>query len=550
MDGELRRLVHALHFATDEAKPPDWQPDWEKAPLPFKLYGEFAAAFTLSAEVPLKLPPVHSSFLQAESGAPHDPPDLKSFGHFLWYAYGFTQVSRYAVADGQASGPGAASPPSFHRAVPSGGGLYPCEIYAFLKLPELPAGIYHYDAAHHRLLLLREGTFDDYLDRALGERIRTEEAFAVLFVTVCFLKNFWKYSLFSYRLQGLDAGVLLGQLGEAAVRFGFKPLLFGQFLDRALNHLLGLTEGEESVYAVMPLGACQPAALPFSGSLTQTNRLPALYTAAQLIREIPALTLRYSFGNGSAGSASPHPLLLRMHQASMQEGTDEFRSDPGEDDGEAEAYPVIPLPDVSGAETDLAALTRRRYTPETDFTFRPVALFRLSRMLRRAASPGGFCDLDPAPNLPRLSRNRLIFGTFSGVEGLEPGAYRYDAASHSLELVRPGDHRDWLQYGMLMNNVNLRQAPMCFHIAGDRRHGLNRWGARGYRLQQMEAGMRTQKLLLAAAAEGWGGRPLLSYDAEAVDDLYRLPPAGVTALMQIPAGPYRHRARWTNRLHC
>ena len=550
MDGELRQLVHTLHFATDEAKPPDWQPDWEHAPLPFKLYGEFTAAFPLSAEVPLRLPPDKPPNLQPESGALHNPPDFKTFGHFLWYAYGFTQVSRYAVADGQALGSGAASAPMFHRAVPSGGGLYPCEIYAYLKLPELPAGIYHYDAAHHRLLLLREGTFDDYLDRALGERIRTEEAFAVLFVTVCFLKNFWKYSLFSYRLQGLDAGVLLGQLGEAAVRFGFKPLLFGQFLDRALNHLLGLTEGEESVYAVMPLGACQPAALPFSGSLTQTNRLPALYTAAQLIREIPALTLRYSFGNGSAGSASPHPLLLRMHQASMQEGTDEFRSDPGEDDGEAEAYPVIPLPDVSGAETDLAALTRRRYTPETDFTFRPVALIRLSRMLRRAASPGGFCDLDPAPDLPRVSRNRLICGTFSGVEGLKPGAYRYDAASHSLVLVRPGDHRDWLQYGMLMDNVNLRQAPMCFHIAGDRRHGINRWGARGYRLQQMEAGLRTQFLLLAAAAEGWGGRPLLSYDAEAVDDLYRLPPAGVTALMQIPAGPYRHRARWTNRLHC
>ena len=68
-----------------------------------------------------------------------------------------------------------------------------------------------------------------------------------------FWKNFFKYNNFSYRLQGLDAGVLIGQLLEVAKRFGFETGVYFQFLDRAVNHFLGLSEKEESVYAVIPL---------------------------------------------------------------------------------------------------------------------------------------------------------------------------------------------------------------------------------------------------------------------------------------------------------
>ena len=45
-----------------------------------------------------------------------------------------------------------------------------------------------------------------------------------------FWKNFYKYNNFAYRLQGLDAGVLIGQLLEAAKRFGFETGVYFQFL--------------------------------------------------------------------------------------------------------------------------------------------------------------------------------------------------------------------------------------------------------------------------------------------------------------------------------
>ena len=135
---------------------------------------------------------------------------------------------------------------SKRRFVPSGGALYPNELYVYLKIEDLPAGVYHYDVAHHRLVLLREGNFDSYIARALGNRCDISACFGTVFVSTMFWKNFFKYNNFAYRLQGLDAGVLIGQLLEVAKRFGFASGVYFQFLDRAINHLLGLirTRGE------------------------------------------------------------------------------------------------------------------------------------------------------------------------------------------------------------------------------------------------------------------------------------------------------------------
>ena len=142
---------------------------------------------------------------------------------------------------------------SLRRFVPSGGALYPNELYVYVKLAGRSKGIYHYDVAHHRLVLVREGNYDFYLSRSLGNSYDVSDCFCTVFVSTVFWKNFYKYNNFSYRLQGLDAGVLIGQSLEVANRMGFSSRVCYQFLDRSINHLLGLSEQDESVYAVIPL---------------------------------------------------------------------------------------------------------------------------------------------------------------------------------------------------------------------------------------------------------------------------------------------------------
>ncbi len=267
----LEKFLRNLHEDTYETRPPDWEIDWEDAPLTYKLYRRLPV-FPLSSEVPLSL-----------GGQSSANPDLTTIGHFLWHVYGLTQLSQYHAANSinQSTGP----VQMYRRFVPSGGGLYPNELYVYLKITDVPVGVYHYDAAHHRLVLLREGDFDSYLARALGNRCDVSACFGAVFCFDYVLENFfYKYSNFAYRLQGLDTGVLIGQLLEVTKRFGYEAGVNFQFLDRAVNHLLGLSDREESVYAVIPLSV-EPAISWFHNGICGEGDV----SAADLCRQLPVV---------------------------------------------------------------------------------------------------------------------------------------------------------------------------------------------------------------------------------------------------------------------
>lgn len=526
----LEAFVHQLHSNEYEAAPRGWKVDWEDAPLAYKLYRGLPTV-PLSPEVPLTLAGREGPVI----------PDLAGIGHFLWYIFGLTQLSQMYPAAANSPGLKVSPLQMPRRFVPSGGGLYPSEVYVYLKLRDAPPGVYHYDAAHHRLVLLREGRFDDYLSRALGSGCEVSACFCAVFVSTVFWKNFFKYHNFAYRLQGLDAGVLIGQLLEVANRFGFEAGVHYRFLDRAVNHLLGLSDREESVYAVVPLSAGSAAA--WSDDDGGKNGRGQV-TAAELCRELPAVRHEPYM---RSQRVKEYPMLVRMNEASMLESPESFRQAGAKKlatSGIRAAY----LPNVQRPAYDLASVCRSRYSPESDFVLEKVPLSQLSALLQEAAASFPFRnDLD---DLRERSEPRVsLYGCFYGVEGLPDGAYRYESSDHSLRRVLRGDHRLRLQHGMYLHNVNLFQIPVCLHVAGNKDHLIPALGYRGYRIQQMEAGMLVQRLLLAAAANGMGGRPLLGFHAGYCDELYRLGAHGDTTLIQIPIGAYRQRPCLEGGLH-
>ena len=79
----LEAFLHNLHFDIDKAKPPDWEVDWDDAPLTYKLYRGLPV-IPFSLEVPLTL----------EGDEATAKPDLRRIGHFLWYVFGLTQLSQ------------------------------------------------------------------------------------------------------------------------------------------------------------------------------------------------------------------------------------------------------------------------------------------------------------------------------------------------------------------------------------------------------------------------------------------------------------------------
>ena len=138
-----------------------------------------------------------------------------------------------------------------------------------------------------------------------------------------------------------------------------------------------------------------------------------------------------------------------------------------------------------------------------------------------------------------LKHRVSLYGSFYNVEGIPNGAYSYDYGTHALRRITEGDYREFLQSGLTMPNVNLYQVPLCMHVVGDKDHLKEKLGYRGYRIQQMEAGILVQRLLLVSCALGMGGHPLLGFDANQCDELYRIGSKGKTSLIQIPVGPYR-----------
>lgn len=515
----LEEFLHNLQFNIDRANQANWEPDWDDAPLAYKLYRGLPV-IPLSAEVPLCL---------VENQAPAKP-DLDRIGHFLWYAYGNIQVSQ-SVSPDDFNEQELYPMQSYRRFAPSGGGLYPNELYMYLKVEGLPDGVYHYNAAHHSLVLLREGDFDFYLSRALGNRCDVSSCFGAAFVSTRFWKNFFKYNNFSYRLQGLDAGVMMGQLLETAKRFGFASGVYFQFLDSTINHLLGLSDDEESVYSVIPLS------VEATNWSTSGRELDGNITAEELKLELPPIAVE---NYERSRTIKDYQMLTALNKASKLDSTLSLQNIHSRPSLKNEGTQVK-LPYMEPWSYDLADASRNRFSPEMDFVMGKVSLKELATLLQEATSAFSYRnDLDTTfiKNESRVS----IYGCLYNVEGIPNGAYYYDHTEHSLREILQGDHRLNLQAGLSLDNVNLLQVPLCLHVAGDKDFFRKELGYRGYRILQMEAGMLVQRLLLAASELGFGGHPLLGFNAKMSDEIYNMKLEGKTSLIQVPIGPFRQRA--------
>ncbi|WP_156288258.1 SagB family peptide dehydrogenase [Oceanobacillus salinisoli] len=507
----LDTFIHNLHFKIDKINPVDWEVDWEDAPLPYKLYRNLPV-FPLSLEIPFTL----------EKTKVTEKPGLSDFGYFLWYVYGLNKFcqSVYSTQKGDLE-------QVLRRFVPSGGALYPNELYVYLKIEKLPDGVYHYDVAHHRLVLLRKGNFDLYLTETLGGHCNMSTCFGTIFISTVFWKNFFKYNNFSYRLQGLDTGVLIGQLLEVAKRFGFESGVYFQFLDRAVNHLLGLSEQEETIYTIIPLSINSETTW-----FTNNNHVEELITATNLSRRI--LPIHHDHYVRSKRILE-HPMLTKMNEASMIDSMKSFQEFKEEMNITYEVQ-TVSLPNTNRLSFDLALASRIRHSPGMDFTLGKINQLQLATLLHEATSSFLYrndLDGDKKNSKPRVS----IYGCTYGIEGIPDGAWYYDSSTHTLRYIRYGDYRYWLEQGMSLDDVNIFQTPLCLHLVGYQDYHKTSLGYRGYRIQQMEAGMLLQRILLVSSAIGIGGHPLLGFNVGMYDEIYKITSQNKTSLIQIPVGP-------------
>ena len=136
------------------------------------------------------------------------------------------------------------------RTVPSGGGLYPLELYVVLR----GGGVHRYDPELHALEEHDLG--DPWPALVLSSPIPSllDDASAAILVLGVFGRTRFKYGQRGYRFALLEAGHVGQNVVLAAAALDVVALPFGGYYDARLDELVGADGVEESVVYAVVLG--------------------------------------------------------------------------------------------------------------------------------------------------------------------------------------------------------------------------------------------------------------------------------------------------------
>lgn len=170
---------------------------------------------------------------QSKPPGPGSPLPVETLAALLHAAYGVTASGR--------------------RTVPSGGALYPLELFVVVRnVAGLEQGVWHLDPRCSRLEQLPPREIE--LEAAVPLKELVEHASAVVFLAATFWRTRFKYGLRGYRFALLEAGHAAQNLVLAAAACGVNALPLGGFYDAVVDDLLGLDGVDQSVLYGVVLG--------------------------------------------------------------------------------------------------------------------------------------------------------------------------------------------------------------------------------------------------------------------------------------------------------
>lgn len=169
---------------------------------------------------------------------------LSDIATILKGGYGLKRVSFFENAE------------YFERMVPSGGGMYPLELYLFVNnIENVPQGIYHYAIYPPVLEQLYELKFSKfYITRLFMNQGYVAESSVILIATSCLERNMRKYGDRGYRYILYEAGHVFQNINLVASASGLGTLNLGGFFDDEIANLLKIDIEEEVPLYAMAIG--------------------------------------------------------------------------------------------------------------------------------------------------------------------------------------------------------------------------------------------------------------------------------------------------------
>ena len=452
------------------------------------------------------------------SGGPE--PSINTLAQLLYYCAGVIRTGHFRIAG------------EVHfRAAASAGGLYPVETYVVCRdIEGLEAGVYHFGPDTFLLTRLRPGDYRRVLGQAASDSSVASAPLTVVFTTV-FWRSSWKYRARGYRYCFWDNGTVAANLLAGTASAGLPARVVNAFVDAQVDELLGIDgvgEASTCLVAVGP-GASEGAEGEEVASLDPVGGTSIISAPGEIdypdIRETHAATLLFNESETQASKGS----LEAPDQT--PEGQLFAFSDPSPSS----------LPCESLGQTIRERGSTRR------FDHVPIPFDSLAALLA-SSTQGMPADFLGGPETSLLDLYLIV----NAVDELPGGAYYYSPHAAGLYLLKEGEFRQ--DAGHLGFEQALpHDASAVVFLMADLERILARYGNRGYRAAQLEAGIVGGKLYLSAHSLGLGASGLTFYDDE-VTEFFSPHAAGKSAMFVVPLGvtaavnrvrPFRSRIAMT-----
>jgi SagB-type dehydrogenase family enzyme len=455
--------------------------EWDSQPLPFKI---FPALEPLPLPREVRQTGIAALSAIAESVKPeaNAAPDLEALAQLLYLSAGITRHRKYPGGE------------IYFRAAACTGALYEVELYVVCDdLADLQAGVYHFAPADFALRRFRAGDYRGVLGEAAGGEPAVLHAPITVVCTCTYWRNAWKYQARTYRHFGWDNGTLLANLLAVATSLGMPAKVICGFVDAEVNRLLDVDSEREVAFSLVTLGHTAHMSPHSHGEVSPLQ-----------METVPA-----------SRNEIDYPAMREMHAASSLNSPEEVKMWRGRTPLTKlppPTGPIIPLRPFSDAEMSRDPIEQviLRRGSARKFAQLPIGLVQLSTILDRATRciPADFLD-------PQGAQLNDLYLIVNAVEGLHPGAYVFHRDGGALECLKEGNFRGQAGYLGLDQQLPAEAAVDIFFLA-DLRAILQRFGNRGYRAAQLEAGILSGKVYLAAYAQRLGATGLTFYDDDVI----------------------------------
>lgn len=440
----------------------------------------------------------------SESQTKDGVPDLTSVAQLLFFSAG---LIRKAILE--------SSGEVHYRAAASAGALFPIDVYLVCQdINGLEAGVYHFSPQEFALRPLRKGDYRAELVAATGEDQNFATAPVIFIYTATFWRSAWKYRARGYRYCFWDCGTMLANLLALCSALSLPARLVAGFVDQRVDTLLRIRGEREGSICLVPVGtgADSPPALdrvepaPLAADLIAASDGQIEYPEARRVHLASCLATEEEVVDWRAASSGIHP-----------------------EQGEKDSAGFMGLFE-GGTPTSasLGEVIKRRGSTRR-FAREEISRAQLEGILS-SATRGIASDFREPEGAGLLD----VYIIVNAVTGLSSGSYLFSSESMRLELLRQGDFREQAGHLCFEQALGADASVVAFFMA-DLEAVFRRYGNRGYRAAQLEAGVLGGKVYLCAHSLGLGASGMTFYDDD-VTEFFSPHAAGKSVMFLVATG--------------